>query len=247
MDHPGDPRENRLLAALAEPDRLRWMQHLERVELRPGQVLCAAGQPQRHAYFPTSGVAALLHMTEEGMSTAFAVVGKDGLVGTSIFLQADTEASIGSVLVAGQGFRIAATTLQEEFDQCDPVRNVLLRYTQALVTQVAHTAVCYRNHTVDQQVCGWLLHLLHLLQGNSVVMTQELLAGMLGVRRESVTLIAGRLRAAGLIRYTRGDIEILDRIGLEHRACECHATVIQEYDRLLADSAHTAGSQADPA
>ena len=237
MDRSRDPQDNRLLAALADADQQRWAQLLERVDLKPGQVLCEAGRPPRHAYFPTSAVASLLHTTAEGTSTAFAAVGSDGLVGTSMILKADTETCVGSVLVAGQAFRIAAAAIQEELDRYEPVRTLLLRYTQALVTQIAHTAVCFRNHTVDQQVCGWLLYLLHLQRGNSVMMTQELLANVLGVRRESVTLTAGRLRAAGLIRYTRGEIGILDRDGLEHRSCDCLATVIKEYDRLLAPPA----------
>jgi CRP-like cAMP-binding protein len=246
MDRPGDLEGNRLLAALADADQRRWAQHLERVDLRPGQVLCEAGQPLTHAYFPTSAVASLLHMTAEGTSTAFAAVGSDGLVGTSIILKADIETCIGAVLVAGQGLRIPAAAIQDEFDQQEPVRTLLLRYTQALVTQIAHAAVCYRNHTVDQQVCGWLLYLLYLRPGNGIVMTQELLASVLGVRRESVALSTGRLRAGGLIRYTRGEIAILDRVGLERRSCGCHLTVITEYDRLLGQpTAAAPGSQAD--
>lgn len=233
-----DPHDNRLLAALGDADWQRWKPHLEPISLKRGQILYAVGQPLQHAYFPTSAIVSLVHTTEAGKSTEFAVVGNDGVVGTSILLRANTTTSSGSVLTAGQGLRIGATVVLDEFDRFPSVRDLLLRYTQALITQVTHTAVCYRHHTVDQQVCTLLLHCLDRLRCNEVVVTQEQLASVLGVRREGVTLVAGHLRVAGLIRCRRGHIEVLDRVGLEHRCCECYAVVRNEYDRLLTAVPH---------
>ena len=237
MNTAAHPKDSRLLAALPDVDWQRWQPLLERVDLRQGQVLYESGQPQSHAYFPTTATVSLLYTAEGGMSTEFAVVGRDGVIGTSIFLGAATTTSSGSVLVAGQGYRIGAQSIQEEFERSDAVRHLLLRYTQALLTQIAQTAVCFRSHSIDQQVCGWLLYSLDRLGGNEVVVTQELLASRLGVRRESVTQVAGQLREAGLIHCTRGQIEVIDRVGLERRSCECHAVVKKEYDRLLPEGA----------
>jgi CRP-like cAMP-binding protein len=233
MADPEDSKGNRLLAALTEADWLRWRCHLERVDLSLGQVLYEPGRPQLHAYFPTSAIVSLLCLMGSGASSEVAFVGNEGIVGTSLFLGGGTTTSHGSVLIAGQGFRIGAQMIRDEFDRSDSVRLLLLRYTQALITQTAQTAACNRHHAIDQQVCGWLLHSLDRLQGGEVVVTQELLANMLGVRRESVTEAAGRLQAAGLIHYARGHIAVLDRTGLERRSCECHALVKREYDRLL--------------
>ena len=237
MNMAAHPKDSRLLAALPDVDWQRWQPLLEHVDLRQGQVLYESGQPQSHAYFPTTATVSLVYTTEGGLSTGFAVVGRDGVVGTSIFLGAAANNSSASVLLAGQGYRVAARSIQEEFDRSEAVRHLLLLYTQALLTQIAQTAVCFRSHTIDQQVCGWLLYSLDRLRGNEVAVTQELLASRLGVRRESVTQVAGQLRAAGLIRCTRGQIEVLDRGGLERRSCECHAVVKKEYDRLLPEGA----------
>jgi CRP-like cAMP-binding protein len=225
--------ENRLLAALADAGGHDWRRHLERVELKLGQVLYEPDQPQLYAYFPSSAIVSLLYVMGSGASAEIAVVGNEGIVGTQLFLGGDTTTSQGSVLIAGQGYRIPAHVIRDEFERSDAVRHLLLRYTQALVTQIAQTAVCTRHHSVDQQLCGWLLHSLDRLRGSEVVVTQELIASMLGVRRESVTQLAGQLQAAGLIRCTRGHIAVLDPAGLERRACECHALVKNEYDRLL--------------
>jgi CRP-like cAMP-binding protein len=228
-----DPLANHLLAALEASDWQRWKPHLEPVNLRRGEILYAAGHPQFHAYFPTSAIVCLLHVTEAGGTTGFAIAGHEAVVGISLLLGSDTTTSGGSVLIAGQGFRMPALALQEEFNRFEAVRQLLLRYTQALITQITQTAVCARHHTADQQVCAWLLHCLDRLADNEIVVTHDALASLLGVRRESVTLVVGHLRAAGLIRCRRGCIEVLDRAGLERRSCECHAVVSKEYARLL--------------
>lgn len=233
MARPEDPKSNILLAALTDADWQRWQPHLERVDLTFGQAIGEPGRPQRHAYFPTSAIVSLQYLTGSGASSEIAVVGNEGIVGTSLFLGGGATTSHGSVLIAGQGFRIEAQMVRDEFERSDSVRLLLLRYTQALVTQIAQTAVCNRHHAIDQQVCGWLLHMLDRLRHSEVVVTHELIASMLGVRRESVTEAAGRLQAAGLIHYARGHISVLDRAGLERRSCECHAVVKNEYDRLL--------------
>jgi CRP-like cAMP-binding protein len=233
MNPATDPLANQLLAALEPADWHRWQPHLEFVNLKQGEALFAAGQPQFHAYFPTSAIVSLLHVTEAGGSTGFAIAGNEGVIGISLLLGADTTTSGGSVLIAGQGFRMPSLVIQEEFNRFEPVRQLLLRYTQALITQIAQTAVCSRHHTADQQVCAWLLNCLDRLSGNDIVVTHDVLANLLGVRRESVTLIVGHLRAAGLILSRRGSIEVLDRTGLERRSCECHALVSKEYARLL--------------
>jgi CRP-like cAMP-binding protein len=233
MIHPECAIGNRLLAAMTDAAGERWWRHLERVELKLGQVLYEPGRPQRHAYFPTSAIVSLLYLTTRGASTEIAVVGNEGIVGTSLFLGGATTTSNASVLIAGQGLRIDAQMIRDAFDRSDAVRCLLLRYTQALAAQIGQTAVCNRHHSIDQQVCGWLLYILDRLRGSEVVVTQEVLASMLGVRRESVTQVAGQLQAAGLIHCARGHIAVLDRAGLERRSCECHAVVKKEYDRLL--------------
>jgi CRP-like cAMP-binding protein len=233
MARPEDPKCNRLIAALTDADWQRWRHHLERVDLTLGQVIGEPGRPQRHAYFPTSAIVSLQYVMGSGASSEIAVVGNDGIIGTSLFLGGGATTSHASVLIAGQGFRIGTQVIRDEFDRSASVRHLLLRYTQALLTQIAQTAICNRRHTVDQQVCGWLLHSLDRLRDSEIVVTQELMASVLGVRRESVTEAARRLQAAGLIRYARGHISVLDRAGLERRSCECHAAVKKEYDRLL--------------
>jgi CRP-like cAMP-binding protein len=233
MAHPEDPKSNRLLGALTDADWQRWRRHLERVDLNLGQVLYEPSRPQFYAYLPTSTIVSLQYVMGSGASSEIAVVGNEGIVGTSLFLGGGATTGHGSVLIAGQGFRIEAQMIRDEFDRSDSVRLLLLRYTQALVMQIAQTAVCNRHHTVDQQGCGWLLHILDRLGHSEVVVTQELIASVLGVRRESVTEAAGRLQAAGLIHCARGHISVLDPAGLERRSCECHAVVKNEYDRLL--------------
>lgn len=233
MVRPEDPKSNRLLAALTDADWQRWRHHLERVDLKLGQVLYDPGRAQQHAYFPTSAIVSLVYVMSDGASAEIAVVGNEGVVGTSLFLGSTSTTGHGAVLIAGQAFRIGAQMIGDEFERSDSVRHLLLRYTQALATQIAQTAVCNRHHSIDQQVCGWLLHSLDRLRGSEVVVTQELIASMLGVRRESVTEVAGHLQAAGLIHHTRGHIAVLDRAGLERRSCECHAVVMKEYERLL--------------
>jgi len=245
MACPEDPIDNRLLAALTDAGGPRWRQHLERVDLKLGEVLYEPGRPQRHACFPTSAIVSLQYVMGSGASSEIAFVGNEGIVGTSVFLGGGATTGHGTVLIAGQGFRVGAKMIRDEFDRSDSVRLLLLRYTLALFTQIAQTAVCNRHHGVDQQVCGWLLHSLDRLRGGSEVMvTQELIANMLGVRRETVTQVAGQLQAAGLIRYARGHISVLDRAGLARRSCECHAVVKKEYDRLLPQE--TAAHPANP-
>ena len=233
MAHPENPRSNHLLDALPDADRQRWRCHLERVDLSLGQVLFEPDRPQLHAYFPTSAIVSLQCLLRSGATSEIAVVGNEGVVGTSLFLGGATTITHCAVLVEGQGYRVEAQVVRDEFDQFDSVRRLFLRYTQALLTQIAQAAVCNRHHTIDQQVCGWLLHSLDRLLGAEVVVTQELLASMLGVRREGVTEAALKLQKAGLIRYARGHITALDRPGLEARSCECYAVVKKEYDRLL--------------
>ena len=247
MGHAEEPQSNRLLAALTDADWQRWRPYLQCVGLKPGQVLHEPGRAQRHAYFPTSAVVSLLYRMDSGSSAEVAVVGHEGVVGVSLFLGADTPTSRASVLIPGQALRIGAQTIKDEFDRFESVRHIVLRYTQALATQVAQTAVCNRHHSIDQHLCGCLLHSLDRLQGTEVVVTQELIASMLGVRRESVTAAAGHLQEAGLIHYSRGHISVLDRVGLEQRSCECHAVVKKEYDRLLPQAPQEPGARpADP-
>jgi len=228
-----DPNSNHLLAALPGPELERWQPQLEAVDLPLGLVLYESGAPLEHVYFPANAIVSLLYVMENGASAEIAVVGNEGLVGISLFMGGDTTPSRAVVQSAGQGFRLPAAAMKEEFDRSGPVMHLLLRYTQALITQMAQTAVCNRHHTLDQQLCRWLLLSLDRLQGNELRMTQELIANMLGVRREGVTAAALHLQQAGLIRYSRGHISVLDRAALERRSCECYGVVKKEYDRLL--------------
>ena len=198
-----------------------------------GHVLYESGATLSHVYFPTTAIVSLLYVMENGASAEIAVVGHEGLVGVSLFMGGESTPSRAVVQSAGRGFRLQAATMKDEFDRAGPVLHLLLRYTQALITQMAQTAVCNRHHSLDQQLCRWLLLSLDRLQGNDLVMTQELIANMLGVRREGVTEAALKLQKAKLIRYSRGRISVLDRPGLEQRTCECYAVVKVEYDRLL--------------
>jgi CRP-like cAMP-binding protein len=231
-----EPKENHLLAQLPEPEWARWSSYLEPVAMRLGEVLYDSGVKLTHCYFPTSAIVSLLYVTETGRSTEIAVVGFEGLVGVSLFMGGESTPSRAVVQSAGAGFRLKATVLMEEFNRGGPVLHLLLRYTQALLTQMSQTAVCNRHHTLDQQLCRWLLLSLDRLNTNELVMTQELIADMLGVRREGVTEAAGRLQGAGIIAYQRGHITVLDRALLEQRTCECYAVVKKEYDRLLPET-----------
>lgn len=233
MNPPSDPRTNQLLAALPKAEWLRWLPQLEPVNLALGQVLYESGARMTYVYFPTSAIVSLLHVLENGASAEIAVVGFEGVVGISIFMGGGSTPSRAVVQSAGMGFRLRSDAIKEEFDRSSPVMHLMLRYTQALITQMAQTAVCNRHHSLDQQLCRWLLLSLDRLQGNELVMTQELIANMLGVRREGVTEAALKLQKACLIRYARGHISVLDRPGLEQRTCECYAVVRKEYDRLL--------------
>lgn len=230
-----DPSQNRLLANLPLAELGRWLPRLEWVDMPLGQVLYESGRTLSHVYFPISAIVSLLYVMENGASAEIAVVGNEGLVGISLFMGGDSTPSRAVVQSAGAGYRLKAALMKDEFDRAGPVMHLLLRYTQALITQMAQTAVCNRHHSLDQQLCRWLLLSLDRLQGNELVMTQELIANMLGVRREGVTEAALKLQADGLIRYARGRISVLDRTELEGRTCECYAVVKREYDRLLPD------------
>ena len=232
MPSSNESRENQLLAALPEADWQRWRPQLEGVELPLGEVLYESGSTLSHVYFPTTAIVSLLYVMENGASAEIAVVGNEGLVGISLFMGGETTPSRAVVQSAGHGFRLKGQVIKEEFKRA-PVLHLLLRYTQALITQMAQTAVCNRHHSLDQQLCRWLLLSLDRLQGDQLVMTQELIANMLGVRREGVTESAHNLQKAGLISYSRGRITVLDRAGLEKRTCECYAVVRNEYSRLL--------------
>ena len=203
------------------------------MELHLGQVLYESGSPQSHVYFPTTAIVSLLYVTENGQSAEIAVVGNEGVVGIAVFMGGETTPNRAVVQSAGLAYRLKAHVIKTEFDRSAPVLHLLLRYTQALITQMAQTAVCNRHHSVDQQLCRWLLLSLDRLQGHDLTMTQELIANMLGVRREGVTAAALSLQRAGLITYSRGHVKVLDRLGLEQRTCECYAVVKAEYDRLL--------------
>jgi CRP-like cAMP-binding protein len=230
---PSDPRSNQLLAALPSAEWQRWMPQLEPVSLPLGKVLYESGSRLTHVYFPTTSIVSLLYVMEDGASAEIAVVGHEGIVGISLFMGGESTPSRAVVQSAGQGFRLRASAIQEEFSRVGSVMHLLLRYTQALITQMAQTAVCNRHHSLDQQLCRWLLLSLDRLSSPELVMTQELIANMLGVRREGVTGAAGHLQEAGLIQYRRGHIKVLDRKKLEGRVCECYAVVKKEYERLL--------------
>ena len=230
-----EPRDNLLLAALTDAQRERWTPGLELVDLPLAKVLIAPGGKTTHVYFPTTAIVSLLYVMEDGASAEIAVVGNEGLVGISLFMGGQSTSSSAVVQAAGQAWRLRGDLLMEEFNHGGPVLHLLLRYTQALITQMAQTSVCNRHHAVDQQFCRWLLLTLDRLRANDIVMTQELLSNILGVRRASVTEAAGNLQRDGLIRYERGRIQVLDRPGLERRSCECYGVVKKDYDRLLPD------------
>ncbi len=224
---------NGLLAALPKGEWNQWVAQVESVKMPLGQVLYESGRAQDHVYFPTTAIVSLLYVMENGSSAEIAVVGNEGIVGISLFMGGGSTTSRAVVQSAGHGFRVAGEFLKAEFSRNSPVMHLLLRYTQALITQMAQTAVCNRHHSLDQQLCRWLLLSLDRLRGDELVMTQELIANMLGVRRGGVTEAALKLQESGLINYARGRIRVLDRPGLEMRTCECYAVVKKEYHRLL--------------
>jgi CRP-like cAMP-binding protein len=228
-----DPRQNNLLAALPEADYARLLPDLELVPLPLGWAVYEAGSELGYVYFPTTSIISLLYVMEDGSSAEIAVTGNDGLVGIALFMGGESTPSRAVVQSAGYGYRLKAVVLQREFKRGGQLQYLALRYTQALITQMAQTAVCNRHHSVEQQLCRWLLLSLDRLPSNELAMTQELIANMLGVRREGVTQAAGQLQEAGLIHYSRGHITVLDRPKLEKRVCECYAVVKRESDRLL--------------
>jgi CRP-like cAMP-binding protein len=231
-----DPLRNHLLAALPQADWLRWQPLLEPIDLPLGLVLYESGITLSHVYFPTTAIVSLLYVMEDGASAEIAVVGFEGVVGISLFMGGESTPSRAVVQSAGRGYRMRSSIIKQEFNLAGAAMHLLLRYTQALITQMAQTAVCNRHHSLDQQLCRWLLLSLDRLSGSDLVMTQELIANMLGVRREGVTEAALKLQKAGLISYARGHIKVIDREGLESRTCECYAVVKQEYDRLLPEA-----------
>ena len=242
MLSPHNPLQNHLLAALPEQDFEPLLIHLELVPLQLGQMLYEPGVQMRHAYFPTTSIVSLHYVTESGASAETAGVGNEGVVGISLFMGGETTSSSAAVQTAGHAYRLDRSTLLREFNRAGPLQRLLLRYTQALMTQMAQTAACNRHHSVEQQLCRWLLLTLDRLPVHELVMTQELVASMLGVRRESVTDAAGRLQGAGYIRYRRGHIGVLDRKGLELRSCECYGVVKKEIDRLLSEMQPTSNT-----
>ncbi len=229
---PSAPEQNQLLAALSAAERERLYPHLQLVPMPLGKVLYESGEVLRHVYFPTDCIVSLLYVLESGASAEISVVGNEGLIGVALFMGGETTPSRAIVQSAGHAYRLIGTRLKEEFHRSGALQLLLLRYTQALITQMAQTAVCNRHHSVDEQLCRWLLLSLDRLDSNRLVMTQELIANMLGVRREGVTEAAGKLQKLGVIRYTRGQITVLDRPKLEQLCCECYAVVKKETDRL---------------
>ncbi|MDQ5849028.1 MAG: Crp/Fnr family transcriptional regulator [Pseudomonadota bacterium] len=233
QDISDSPKANRLLAALPEDSYQALLPFLERVPLPLGMAVYESGGKQGYVYFPTSSIVSLLYVLADGASAEIAVTGCEGLVGIALFMGGETTPSHAVVQSAGHGYRLKAEVLKQEFERGGALQHLLLRFTQALITQMTQTAVCNRHHAVDQQLCRWLLLSLDRLAANELVMTQELIANMLGVRREGVTEAAGKLQAQGLIEYSRGKITVLDRPQLEAQVCECYSVVKKEYDRLL--------------
>ncbi|HEK1690111.1 TPA: Crp/Fnr family transcriptional regulator [Pseudomonas putida] len=233
MQSVPDPQHNYLLAALPEQVLGRLEPHLERVDLALGQALYESGDTLRHVYFPVDAIVSLLYVMENGASAEISVVGNEGLVGIAVFMGGESTPSRAIVQSAGHGYRLPGQQLKNEFNRHGELMMLMLRYTQALITQMAQTAVCNRHHSIDQQLCRWLLLSLDRLPGDQLRMTQELIANMLGVRREGVTDAAGKLQRLGVIEYNRGHIRVLDRVRLEQLSCECYAVVKKETERLL--------------
>ena len=232
MPNSSNPQQNNILEALPAAERERLYPHLKLVTLPLGMVLYESGDTQRHIYFPTDAIVSLLYVLEDGASAEIAVVGNDGAIGVALFMGGETTTNRAIVQSAGYAYRLTGKRLKQEFDRHGEMLHILLRYTQALITQMAQTAVCNRHHSVDQQLCRWLLLSLDRLSSNKLAMTQELIANMLGVRREGVTDAAGKLQKLGVIEYRRGHITVLDRPQLEQLSCECYAVVKKETDRL---------------
>lgn len=230
------PNQNHLLAALPAEIFERISPHLELVSMPLGEVLYESGGQLQHVYFPTTAIVSLHYLLENGASTEIAGVGNEGVVGISLFMGGNTTPSLATVQTAGCGYRLKGRLMMEEFNRAGPMMRLMLRYTQALMTQISQTAVCNRHHSIEQQLCRWLLLTLDRLPSNELTITQELIAGMLGVRREGITEAAGNLQRAGLISYRRGHITVLDRSGLESHACECYQVVKIEFHRLLCDA-----------
>lgn len=235
MSPSHSPNQNHLLAALPTAEFESFASHLELVPMALGQMLYEPGGQLRHAYFPTTSIVSLHYVTETGASAETAGVGNEGVVGISLFMGGDTTSSSAVVQTAGQAYRLESRLLQQEFNRAGLLQRLLLRYTQALMTQMSQTAVCNRHHSVEQQLCRWLLLTLDRVPARELVLTHELVANTLGVRRESVTEAAGKLQRAGFISYRRGHIAVLDRSGLETSTCECYAVVKKELARLLSD------------
>jgi len=233
VSSPHSPKQNHLLDALPAADYARLLPHLELIPMPLGWAVYEAGGQMRYLYFPTTSIVSLLYVLENGASAEIAITGNEGLVGISLFMGGETTPSRAVVQSKGNGYRLRASVLKTEFALGGHLQYLALRYTQALITQMAQTAVCNRHHTLDQQLCRWLLLSLDRLPGNELLMTQELISNMLGVRREGVTAAAGKLQADGLVKYSRGHIVVLDRPKLEKRVCECYAVVKKEFDRLL--------------
>lgn len=240
------PKQNRLLAALPTAEYERLLPHLEQMQLSLGEVLCESSAQLQHAYFPTTGILSIQNVMENGASAEVAGVGNEGMLGVALFMGGQTTTSRVVVQTAGQAYRLGTRALMEEFKRSDVVMRLLLRYAQALTTQMAQTAACNRHHSLLQQLCRWLLLALDRTQAADLVMTQELIAGMLGVRREGVTEAAGTLKDLGAINYRRGHIKVLDRALLEHHVCECHDVVKVEFDRLLGRTGDQVSPAGDP-
>jgi len=234
MNAPQDPLQNHILGALPPLERERLFPHLKLVSLPLGKVVYESGAALRHIYFPTNSIVSLLYVMQDGASAEIAVVGNEGVIGVSLFMGGETTPSRAIVQSAGYAYRLTGARLKQEFNRHGELLHILLRYTQSLLTQMSQTAVCNRHHTLDQQLCRWLLLSLDRLSGNRLDMTQELIANMLGVRREGVTDAAGKLQKLGAISYSRGKIIVLDRPKLERLSCECYAVVKRESDRLEA-------------
>lgn len=236
-DH-ANAANNLLLGALSEDARDRVFPHLQKVPMELGDVLYEPGDKLGHVYFPVDSIISLLYVMEDGRSAEISVVGKEGLIGIALFMGGESTSSRAIVQSAGTAYRLSGQGLKDEFNRHGDMQLLLLRYTQSLITQMAQTAVCNRHHSIDQQLCRWLLLSLDRLPDNRLTMTQELIANMLGVRREGVTEAAGKLQKAGVIEYSRGHIEVLDRESLERLCCECYAVVKKETDRLLDYAPH---------
>lgn len=235
MSNTHQPNDNHLLSVLPKAEWERIAPHLVALDMPLGEIVYESGDRLDYVYFPTTAIVSLLYVMEDGASAEIAIVGNEGLIGIALFMGGETTPSRAVVQSAGQAYRLEARLLKEEFRRAGPMQRLLLRYTQALITQMAQTAVCNRHHSIDQQLCRWLLLSVDRLPSNELRMTQELIANMLGVRRSGVTEAAMKLQDAGLIRYSYGHIEVIDRPGLEARVCECYGVVRREFDRLLPD------------